>query len=75
MISAKNMARLNNRNSMTDEERRADIMAETFGPLFGSIFGDIPKPQCPGCREDLAGKLICCNPDAAAAHNKGSGDA
>lgn len=31
MISAKNMARLNNRNLMTDEERRADIMAETFG--------------------------------------------
>jgi len=63
MISAKNMARLNARNLMTDEERRSDIMAETFGPLFGSIFGDIPKPKCPGCREELGGKLICqCHP-------------
>lgn len=64
MISAKNMARLNARNLMSDEERRADIMAETFGPLFCSIFGDIPKPECPGCREELGGKLICqCHPE------------
>lgn len=70
MISAKNMARLNNRNRMTDEERRADIMDETFGPIFGSIFGDIHKPECRGCREELGGELICqCNPEAAGDHN------
>jgi len=71
MISAKNIAKLNARNRMTDEERRADIMAETFGPIFGNI----AKPKCPGCRERLDGSLICCNPDAVAAHNKGNEDA
>jgi len=66
-ISTTNIARLNARNRMTDAERREDIMRETFGPMFDRMFGY--KPECPGCRERLDGSLICCNPDAVAAHN------
>jgi hypothetical protein len=27
------------------------------------------RPECQGCRVTLDNKLICCNPDAVAAHN------
>lgn len=57
-------ALLNRRNMMSDKERRADIVNETFAPVFN--FLGTPKPDCQGCRETLDNQLICCcqEPDA-----------
>ena len=52
----------------THEQYMAEIDAILARYIAGGYEPE-GKAECPGCRERLDGSLICCNPDAVAAHN------